>query len=108
MAKSFRQVAVHSIKEPEIVWNEQTFPRQNGINLAAYLAEKCAENGEETAYISCDFGLKSRREPANYEKMLNLLKNLTANTCLTFVGKKAYLSPFKPQDAKDRECTLPA
>ncbi len=72
--KSFRQVAVHSIKEPEIVWNEQTFPRQNGINLAAYLAEKCAENGEETAYISCDFGLKSRREPANYEKMLNLLE----------------------------------
>ena len=39
-----------------------------------YLAEKCAENGEETAYISCDFGLKSRREPANYEKMLNLLE----------------------------------
>lgn len=72
--KSFRQVAVRSIKEPEIAWNEQIFTGQNGINLAVYLAEKCAENGEETAYISCDFGLKSRREPASYEKMLNLLE----------------------------------
>lgn len=72
--KSFRQVAVNSIKEPDLIWNEQIFTGQNGINLAAYLAEKCAENGEETAYISCDFGLKSRREPANYEKMLNFLE----------------------------------
>ena len=72
--KSFRQVAVDSIKEPEIVWNEQIFTVQNRTTLAAYLADKCTENGEKTAYISCNFGLKSRREPANYKKMLNLLE----------------------------------
>ena len=52
--KSFRQVAVDSIKEPEIVWNEQIFTVQNRITLATYLTDKCAENGEKTAYTCLD------------------------------------------------------
>lgn len=72
--KSFRRVAINSIKHSEISWNEHHFTGQEVIDLTAYLSCKCAENGEETAYISCDFGLRSRREPDKYNQMLNLLE----------------------------------
>lgn len=45
---------------------------RNG-RLQTYLAELCARNGEENAYISCDFGLGMMQEPAWFEKTMRLL-----------------------------------
>lgn len=72
--KSFRRVTLTASDEEAVSWNEQIFIGNTGEELAACLSEKCKENGEETAYVFCDFGLKSRREPENYEKTLTLLE----------------------------------
>lgn len=45
-----------------------------GKPLSVFLAEKCAENGEEYSYVSCDFGLRSRREPEKYQQVMKLLE----------------------------------
>ena len=36
-------------------------------HLAGYLAEKCAENGEDKSYCSCNFGLLSRKDFAEFD-----------------------------------------
>lgn len=42
-------------------------------SLLALLKEKLAENGEDFAYASCDFGRIAAREPGRYERMLEAL-----------------------------------
>lgn len=41
-----------------IHWKERCFSREHQGSLAVYLADKCGANGEDGAYISCDFGLQ--------------------------------------------------
>ena len=72
--KSFRRVTLNSVEDKPILWNEQIFSEKNGEDLAAYLSRRCRENGEERAYVSCDFGLRSRREPERFQEVLNLLE----------------------------------
>lgn len=71
--KSFRRITVMSGWEEPVLWEERVFPGQIQGELASCLAGLCAENGEDTAYVSCDFGLRSRREPEQYEELLGVL-----------------------------------
>lgn len=73
--KTFRRVTLSSSGDEFILWNERTFSETAYGNPAALLDRLCAENGEETAYVSCDFGRLRMREPENYSKMLALLED---------------------------------
>lgn len=72
--KSFRRVTLSSTEDASIAWREQTFLGEADKNLAAYLDELCAKNGEETAYVACTFGRLKLQNPENYRKMLALLE----------------------------------
>lgn len=56
-----------------VLWRERVFDEKRDGNLAAYLAEKCRENGEEKAFVFCDFGLRMEKEPALFEEAMQVL-----------------------------------
>lgn len=72
--KSFRRVTVDVREEEPVLWQERTFPQDGGGSLLQLLTERCAANGEETSYVSCDFGLRSYREPERFQKELLVLE----------------------------------
>lgn len=71
--KSFRRITLTSGWEHSILWSEQVFLGKTSGELASCLIKFCAENGEDTAYVSCDFGLRSKREPEKYREILDFL-----------------------------------
>lgn len=72
--KSFRKKVLKPGREEAVLWEEELFSEKTAKELADYLHGRCRENGENTAYISCDFGLRSRREPERYQKSLDGLE----------------------------------
>lgn len=71
---SFRRVPVTNGKEGTIAWRELTLQNAGHGTFGDYLEKKCAQNGEENAYISCDFGLKSIKEADRMTESLQALK----------------------------------
>ena len=71
---SFRQVSDKKKIQETICWEEHHFEYEEEGNLAKYLLEKCEENGEAFSYVSCDFGLRGRRESGQYQEMLKVLE----------------------------------
>lgn len=71
--RSFRQVPLPDDRKTFIRWKEHLYTGSRNGRLQTYLAELCARNGEENAYISCDFGLGMMQEPAWFEKTMRLL-----------------------------------
>jgi len=61
---SFRRVTVSATSTKAICWKELKCGRLDYSRLE----ELCAANGEEMCYVSCDFGLRSRREPEQFLK----------------------------------------
>lgn len=54
-------------------WRERNYSREKDGNLAAYLAKMCDRNGEESAYVSCDFGIWQRRDRKRLDKAMQTL-----------------------------------
>lgn len=91
---SFRLVTAQEENRKPVVWKERCFEadkriktgksvcadasRQRlsgkGAALAAYLAEKCTENGEALSYCSCRFGLQSVNNPSDFQSAMDLLE----------------------------------
>lgn len=71
--KSFRRVVTEVREEAPVAWQEHVFREETDGALLAFLTKRCAAGQEVSAYISCDFGLKSRREPERYQKELQVL-----------------------------------
>lgn len=71
---SFRRVVLPANGTEAVHWKEWQFSENEHGTLAAYLIKKCSENGEDTAYISCDFGLLSRKDPVLFEKAMRILE----------------------------------
>ena len=71
--KSFRRTTLMSEYEKPVVWIEETALGKTAKELSSLLSKLCIENGEDTAYVSCDFGLTSKRESKKYSEMLSLL-----------------------------------
>lgn len=69
---SFRRIAVQQEQPEKICFREYCLQEENRENLADYLLKKCMENGEESAYISCHFGL-CERDLQDIEKLSALL-----------------------------------
>lgn len=72
--KSFRRVTAEVRGGEPVVWKERSFQEASDGKLLDFLTERCQANGENTAYISCDFGLRSRREPERFQKEMELLE----------------------------------
>lgn len=72
--KSFRRVTLKECRADAIVWKESVFQEKRDGALFSFLSKRCAANGEENAYISCDFGLRSKREPARFKEALQVLE----------------------------------
>ncbi|MDE7269721.1 MAG: hypothetical protein K2N81_04535 [Acetatifactor sp.] len=56
---SFRRVVTpveHCGAEKGVIWRESCIDGDSDI--AVFLKQKCTENGEESSYVSCDFGLR--------------------------------------------------
>ena len=70
---SFRRVVLESGERETVRWRVRQFREPDAWVLAAVLAERCAGHGDERAYVSCDFGLRSRREPERLEESLQVL-----------------------------------
>lgn len=77
--RSFRKIKVRDGQEKPVLWEESHYSgRADQASLLAYLKSKSAENsgedGRAGAYVSCDFGLRSRREPERYQESLQRLE----------------------------------
>ncbi|MDE7046149.1 MAG: hypothetical protein K2O97_14315, partial [Acetatifactor sp.] len=77
---SFRRASAGGVQKPEpVLWRESLFIEKEGASqgkgrrLAVFLAEKCAENGEDRSYCSCSFGQQSRKQPAEFAAAMEML-----------------------------------
>ena len=52
---SFRKVNLPVTKKEAVCFKESHFDPEN--NFSSFLKEKCTQNGQNTSYMSCDFGL---------------------------------------------------
>lgn len=71
---SFRRVAV-SAKGPgePVRWRERDFSPERDGAFTDFLAEKCRKNGQENAYVSCAFGINTKRESSAPEPPFQVL-----------------------------------
>lgn len=72
--KSFRRVTTAVSGGTAVVWQEREFQQSRDGSFLSFFTKLCDENGEKSAYISCDFGLRSRREPEKFQKDLQVLE----------------------------------
>lgn len=72
--KSFRRVTVQGYGGEPIQWTETVFCEERDGMLSAYLLKRCDTNQKTSAYVSCDFGLRSRREPERFGQVLEVLE----------------------------------
>lgn len=70
--KSFRKVTVQDFGGETIPWNEIDFCEEKDGEFFSYLLKGCREG--KTAYVACDFGLRSRREPERLLQALEVLE----------------------------------
>lgn len=70
---SFRLEQIPAGDTEHILWKNRQYKEEQHGSLAAYLEDQCSENGEDKAYISCDFGLHSVRESAEYTSAMQTL-----------------------------------
>lgn len=70
---SFRLEAASPAASERIHWKERNYSEENCGSLAAYLADKCSVNGDDTSYISCDFGIRSVSDSSEYAAAMQVL-----------------------------------
>ena len=71
---SFCQVKQKEADEAQIQWKECSFDVSKDGMIRAFLAQKCRENGEESAYVSCNFGVRLLYKKEKFEKELECLE----------------------------------
>ena len=71
--KSFCAKTVAEKDYGKILWKVEEYNLMGKTGFSAYIAEKCFQNGRDTAYVSCDFGIINGKNQRNYEKILSVL-----------------------------------
>lgn len=71
--KSFCGKVVTEKDYSSISWKVEEYGLMQKTGFSAYIEEKCCQNGRNTAYISCDFGIIKGKNQYNYEKILSVL-----------------------------------
>ncbi len=72
--KSFRRVKLAQRGAEKIVFHEVVFEPARYGKLSDYLAEKCAGNGVEKSYLSCDFAQNRKWEPEAFAAAMEVLE----------------------------------
>lgn len=73
--KTFRRVTVQDFGGEPIQWKETFFREEKDTSLLTYLLKHCELDVQRNfAYVSCDFGLRSRREPERFMQALEVLE----------------------------------
>lgn len=73
--KSFRRVTVQGFGGEPIRWKETVFREEKDGMLLDFLSKRCGMDAQNaSAYISCDFGLRIRREPQRVHQELEVLE----------------------------------
>ena len=70
---SYRLLTARGEETGSVRWKQRSYNRGKDGNLAEYLAQMCDCNGEDSAYISCSFGMWQRREPEKLAAALQIL-----------------------------------
>lgn len=70
---SLRRVVLKKDDGKVVSWKTEHFDKDKNERLADYLVRKCTENSEANSYVSCDFGLLSRRDPARFMELMQQL-----------------------------------
>lgn len=70
---SFRRVVVASPKMSVIQWRDMEIDSEEKEKIRSHLETKIAENEEIHSYVSCEFGLLTRREPQRFQELLQAL-----------------------------------
>lgn len=70
---SFRMESAATDSLELVRWKERRYNEETCGSLAVYLADKCSVNGEDKSYISCDFGLRGKREDGDFESAMKIL-----------------------------------
>lgn len=66
--KTFRRVPLEQDGAKAVAWKTHSYRESADGALWDFLAAQCAKNGEETAYVSCNFGLRRYREPEQFAR----------------------------------------
>lgn len=70
---SFQLEQTSSSDSGPVHWKERCYSEEKYGSLAVYLADKCSDDGEDKVYVSCDFGMRSIRESAEYAAAMQIL-----------------------------------
>lgn len=70
---SFRRITSQAVDTEQIRWKEQHFNECRDGRIKDFLAGKCQKNGQNAAYVSCDFGLCKRNTPDKFAERIQLL-----------------------------------
>jgi len=93
---SFRRI-VCSDKSTIVSWKEMEYKEKENGKLREYLFLQCNRNGEESAYVSCDFGLRCKRESKQFEEDIRLLEERQRDYILgVFCEKKLVYHRLNP------------
>ncbi len=71
--KSFRRVTLREKAPGSVNWRERRFLEEADGRIGVFLEERCAKDGEEYSYVSCDFGLVRQRDSNRFQEGLLLL-----------------------------------
>lgn len=77
--KTFRRVPLETGGAEAVIWKQHFYRESADGTLWDFLARKCAQNGEETSYVSCDFGLLRYREPEHFSRAIARLSERHQN-----------------------------
>lgn len=72
--KSFRRVVLKEEMAGTGCWQESCFRGEGYRDFVGFLEKKCQENGEGFSFVSCDFGLRIRRDPESFERQMEILE----------------------------------
>lgn len=70
---SFRRIVIPKEERGQVCWKETEYKKGDEAEFERRLSKACAENGKETAYASCDFGILLAKDAKQYQKLLQTL-----------------------------------
>ena len=89
---SFRRVVTASPEVSVVHWRDMEMDGREKETVRSLLEKKIAENGEKHSYVACEFGLLARRDPQQFQMLLQVLDERQKEYVegLPWEGKRVY------------------
>lgn len=72
---SFCAVTVPNKDYKDITWHEIFYNKDNMRPFTSYITDKCNINGDNAAYVSCDFGIWKSQDLHKFQMAMDILDN---------------------------------